>query len=302
MRSSTASALNALLLISSVSAQRFFGGLLVEVTKNATCTRHSKAGDVLTMNYRGTLQSDGTQFDSSYGRGPFTFTLGAGQVIKGWDKGLVGMCIGEGRNLTIPPAMAYGDRGVGGIPPRSTLVFETELLGIKGVKKEEPEPVKDVPENKPGPGESKSPPEHDGKGSEHGPKHGKEEENGECRLLGPFALLVQGALGLLAISSLVFKRWREKPRRPLKVWAFDASKQVFGSALLHLANLLMSMFSSGDFDITQAANVDATVASTTGGNFVQDAVKDKPNPCSFYLLNLAIDVSVLSWSSCCDVY
>ena len=95
-------------------------------------------------------------------------------------------------------------------------------------------------------------------------------ENGECKLLGPFALFVQGALGLLALLSLVFKRWRERPQRPVKIWAFDASKQVVGSALLHVANLLMSMLSSGGLKIK--------------ANHYQ------ANPCSFYLLNLAIDV------------
>ncbi|KAL6714643.1 hypothetical protein ACLMJK_008068 [Lecanora helva] len=97
-------------------------------------------------------------------------------------------------------------------------------------------------------------------------------ENGECKLLGPFALLVQGALGLLALLSLVYKRWRERPQRPVKIWAFDASKQVVGSALLHIANLLMSMLSSGELTIK--------------------ADHYQTNPCSFYLLNLAIDTTV----------
>lgn len=111
-----------------------------------------------------------------------------------------------------------------------------------------------------------------------------EDNNGECKLLGSFALLVQGALGLLALSSLVYKRWRETPRRPLKIWFFDVSKQVVGSVLLHLANLLMSMFSAGDFDI--AAKTKATP------QFAQNEKGEQPNPCSFYLLNLAIDVSI----------
>ena len=98
-------------------------------------------------------------------------------------------------------------------------------------------------------------------------------ENGECKLLGPFALFIQGALGILALGSLVFKRWRERPQRPLKIWAFDASKQVVGSALLHVANLFMSMLSSGELAPTPKA-----------GDY-------QTNPCSFYLLNLAIDVS-----------
>ncbi|KPI40194.1 Vacuolar membrane protein [Cyphellophora attinorum] len=114
-------------------------------------------------------------------------------------------------------------------------------------------------------------------------KPSKDENNGECQLLGPFAIVVQTALGLLALSSLVFKRWRERPQRPVKVWAFDASKQVFGSALLHLANLLMSMFSSGQLGdplINAAAN-------TTSVD-----VAEGPNPCSFYLLNLGIDTTL----------
>lgn len=96
------------------------------------------------------------------------------------------------------------------------------------------------------------------------------ENTGECKLLGPFSLLVQAALGALALVSLVYKRWKERPQRPLKIWAFDASKQVFGSAMLHGANLLMSMFSAGQLEMTS---------------------KYQPNPCSFYLLNLGIDVS-----------
>ena len=98
--------------------------------------------------------------------------------------------------------------------------------------------------------------------------------NGECQLLGPFAILIQAALGGLALLSLVYKRWRERPQRPIKIWAFDVSKQVVGSILLHLANLLMSMISSGEFTAVHAAESDGYSA----------------NPCSFYLLNLAIDV------------
>ena len=100
-------------------------------------------------------------------------------------------------------------------------------------------------------------------------------ENGECRLLGPFAILIQAALGALALLSLVYKRWRERPQRPVKIWTFDVSKQVVGSILLHLANLLMSMISSGEM----------TTVPTIDGEGEYHA-----NPCSFYLLNLAIDV------------
>ena len=89
------------------------------------------------MHYRGTLASTGKQFDASYDRGtPLTFTVGQGQVIKGWDDGLIGMCPGDQRKLTIPPELGYGDRGMGPIPAGSTLVFETELMGIEGLEQE----------------------------------------------------------------------------------------------------------------------------------------------------------------------
>ncbi len=89
-------------------------------------------GNTAVVHYRGVL-ADGTQFDSSYERGQsFSFVLGAGQVIRGWDEGVLGMKVGGKRKLVIPPALAYGDYGVpGAIPPKATLTFEVELLGIK---------------------------------------------------------------------------------------------------------------------------------------------------------------------------
>src|SRR3989338_8587458 len=88
------------------------------------------AGKIISVHYLGTL-SDGTKFDSSYDRGaPFRFVLGAGQVIRGWELGVVGMKEGGKRKLTISPELGYGNQTVGPIPTNSTLVFEVELLDV----------------------------------------------------------------------------------------------------------------------------------------------------------------------------
>ncbi len=90
------------------------------------------AGKTVSVHYTGWL-TNGTKFDSSLDRGkPFSFRLGAGEVIKGWDQGVLGMKVGAKVKLTIPPELGYGARGFpGAIPPNSTLVFEVELLDVR---------------------------------------------------------------------------------------------------------------------------------------------------------------------------
>ena len=104
--------------------------LKVEILKEGSGEK-AKEGDIISVHYTGNLEN-GTKFDSSLDRGnPFVFTLGAGQVIKGWDVGVLGMKVGEKRKLTIPSELAYGEEGKSGIiPPDATLVFEIELLDI----------------------------------------------------------------------------------------------------------------------------------------------------------------------------
>lgn len=116
------------------------GGLVYFTSKNKDKmveenVQVAKSGDKVSMNYTGRLE-DGTVFDSNVDPKfnhvePFIFNLGAGQVIPGWDKGIVGMKVGEKKTLTILPEDAYGARGIPGvIPPNSTLIFDVELVGI----------------------------------------------------------------------------------------------------------------------------------------------------------------------------
>ena len=111
--------------------QNLPNGLEREVLKAGGGTATAQSGDTVTVNYSGWL-TNGTLFDSSYnpGRSPFSFQLGAGQVIPGWDEGVAGMKVGETVKLIIPPALGYGSTGQGPIPPNATLVFEVNLLAI----------------------------------------------------------------------------------------------------------------------------------------------------------------------------
>ncbi|KAF2213446.1 hypothetical protein CERZMDRAFT_66930 [Cercospora zeae-maydis SCOH1-5] len=273
---------------------RYPSGLVVQILSGPeSCDRPTRSQDTVSVHYRGTLQSNGKLFDESYKRGkPFEFTLGVGQVIQGWDQGLLDMCPGQKRRLTIPPELGYGQRGAGDdIPPGATLVFETELLKIvKEGPLNEPTDVPGgeyVPDAELGDAKPATPSQNESvhaepesEPSKGAPTDGSEPQ-AECNLLGKFALFVQGALGLLAVLTLVFKRWREESKRPWKIFLFDVSKQLLGSMLVHVINLAMSMF--GSLDVANAA---ATVAT-------QGAVDEKtPNPCSYYLLNLAIDTTI----------
>ncbi|KAJ1963440.1 hypothetical protein GGI12_002049 [Dipsacomyces acuminosporus] len=105
------------------------------------CTLKAKPGDTVAVHYEGTLFDGGKKFDSSYDRGtPIEFPLGKGYVIKGWDQGIAGMCIGEKRVLKIPADLAYGKNGSPPvIPPNAALVFKTELVSINGKKAEKAE-------------------------------------------------------------------------------------------------------------------------------------------------------------------
>merc|ERR1712025_1251230 len=110
------------------------GALQVEETKEVSCKDSNKAeeGDKVTVHYGGFLQ-DGKKFDSSFDRAtPFTFTMGVGQVIPGWDQGLLGVCPGEERHLVVPAPLAYGDRGAGDvIPPGATLLFDIVIVDVE---------------------------------------------------------------------------------------------------------------------------------------------------------------------------
>ena len=114
---------------SDINSRTTESGLIIADIVNGEGDEAS-AGKTVTVNYTGTLE-DGTQFDTSIGRAPFSFPLGAGRVIKGWDEGVAGMKVGGKRKLTIPPELGYGSRGAGNvIPANATLIFEVELLNV----------------------------------------------------------------------------------------------------------------------------------------------------------------------------
>lgn len=124
-----------LIFVSSVSAKsKDVTSLQIGVKfKPESCDIQAHKGDRIKVHYQGTL-TDGAVFDSSYERGdPIEFKLGSGQVIKGWDQGLLAMCVGEKRRLKIPSKLGYGDQGSPPkIPGGATLIFETELVAVNG--------------------------------------------------------------------------------------------------------------------------------------------------------------------------
>ncbi|EIW82837.1 hypothetical protein CONPUDRAFT_52907 [Coniophora puteana RWD-64-598 SS2] len=128
-----------LVLAVSVLAAEAPTELQIETTyKPEDCSAKAEHGDQIKVHYTGKLFSNGEKFDSSLDRGkPFGIKLGVGQVIKGWDEGLKGMCVNEKRTLTIPPDMAYGSRAIGPIPANSALVFDVELLSLESSRKDE---------------------------------------------------------------------------------------------------------------------------------------------------------------------
>merc|ERR1712098_94746 len=119
------------------------------VTKEVKCKSSHKAqnGDKVTVHYGGFLQ-DGKKFDSSFDRQqPFTFTIGVGQVIPGWDQGLLNVCAGEERHLVVPSPLAYGDRGAGdAIPPGAILLFDVVIVDV--IKENQQEEKKKIEEEK----------------------------------------------------------------------------------------------------------------------------------------------------------
>lgn len=151
--------MNLKLLTASLLTLGLTTALDIKTTHSVECSRKTTVGDTVHMHYRGRLASTNKEFDSSYGRGkPLVFPVGRGVVIRGyfcfllclflrlivnakidtrWDEGLLDMCVGDKRTLTIPPEYGYGERGIGPIPGGATLVFDTELVGIDGVKKDE---------------------------------------------------------------------------------------------------------------------------------------------------------------------
>lgn len=138
MRHFTVSCLVLTFLLAAAACGSSESTLLTKTDLRPGTGAEATTGKRVTVHYTGWLQEagkpddKGKQFDSSVGHEPFEFGLGAGQVIPGWDQGVVGMKVGGQRRLVIPSALAYGSSGAGGvIPPNATLIFDVELLGVR---------------------------------------------------------------------------------------------------------------------------------------------------------------------------
>jgi FKBP-type peptidyl-prolyl cis-trans isomerase len=118
--------------------------LAAQILQQGSGDRTVKSGDKITVNYIGMLL-DGTKFDSSIDRGqPFSLTIGIGQVIPGWDQGIIGMKVGEKRRLFVPSELAYGEQGAGSlIKPNVDLVFDVELVSINNTEQEVQQPAEE---------------------------------------------------------------------------------------------------------------------------------------------------------------
>ncbi|CAK8539271.1 unnamed protein product [Lathyrus sativus] len=113
------------------NVRTYANGLVIEdISMGKPDGKRAELGKKVSVKYIGKLQKDGKIFDSCVGKAPFKFRLGVGQVIKGWDVGIIGMRVGDKRRITIPPSMGYGDKRVGLIPQNSWLVFDVELIGV----------------------------------------------------------------------------------------------------------------------------------------------------------------------------
>uniref|UniRef100_A0A2P2J2V0 peptidylprolyl isomerase n=1 Tax=Rhizophora mucronata TaxID=61149 RepID=A0A2P2J2V0_RHIMU len=133
-KAGAAASIFCLLVLSTLASAKDVKELQIGVKyKPESCEIQAHKGDRIKVHYRGKL-TDGTVFDSSFERGdPIEFELGSGQVIRGWDQGLLGMCVGEKRKLKIPAKLGYGDQGSPPtIPGGATLIFDTELVAVNG--------------------------------------------------------------------------------------------------------------------------------------------------------------------------
>ncbi|KAI3406023.1 FPR2 [Candida oxycetoniae] len=179
MRLSSVAIALSVFIVPAFSASPSPDELKIDILKAVKCTRKTQPGDSISVHYKGTFE-DGEKFDSSWDRGtPLTFKVGQGQVIRCWDEGLLEMCIGEKRKLWCHSNVAYGEHGIGPIPGGAALIFETELVDIAGVEKEEEQKEEEEEEEKEQEEEEKEQEEEEQKEEEQKEEEQKEEEHKE---------------------------------------------------------------------------------------------------------------------------